>query len=168
MRRFVSLALQCALIAFAATAISCESCEGQGIPAETGESPWALETVATNPGTRSEGTSYYLTFRGARIPDVFEVLWADGAWYSFVTKSVLWGEDGYKPGKADLPPPGRAGRFSGDDAAKGWYESDRLKEGTPAHWCYAERGALKACIDPERLADFVEAHSLSPIPRFMP
>ncbi|HPE35936.1 MAG TPA: hypothetical protein PK625_02215 [Spirochaetales bacterium] len=148
-------------LAAAVLALLLASCAGS---APRGGDGWEQLVVVTNPGTRSEGKSYFLCYEGAPIPDLFRKLWAGGAWYEYAERTVLWGDEGYV--LLETGDEIEAGEeFTAADGERGWYEGASRKRDTPGHWFLGVRDHVVAWIDPERLADFTAAWGLEALRR---
>ena len=126
------------------------------------------EIKYSNKGTRSEGRSGYLKINGALIPDCFSRVVADGRVYSFRTKSVMWGNDGYFPvegasAESVYPPVDKS--ISDADIARGWSEVTGRYKDVPAGWIFVQWQGGSAAVSPDKIDAMVREMSLNRIPR---
>ncbi len=126
------------------------------------------EIKYSNKGSRSEGRSGYLKINGVLLPDCFTKVVADGKIYSFRTKSLMWGNDGYFPDETSslklvYPPVNKY--ISDADISIGWSEVEGHYLNIPEQWIFVKWNIGSAVVSPDKIDALVEAKSLIPIPR---
>lgn len=158
-------------------ALMTQSCatEGDRGPASTADLPaliraagpaagWETGVSFSNQGTRSEGRSHYLLYRGCTLPDVFDRVVIVESSYRFLTRQHAWGDDGYvADGRAILPLSDES--LAPGELERGYYPGSARKLGTPAEWFYAERGNAGWFVDAAKVDDLASAENLSCLPR---
>lgn len=127
-----------------------------------------LEIQISGKGTKSEGSSGYLVINGVRIPDCFFTVVADGKVYTFKTKSMLWGEDGYFPDHNILSGsvyPSADKKISDTDLAAGWSEVSERCQNVPDGWIFVIWENGRAAVSPDKIDQLVKAKSIRQIQR---
>lgn len=118
----------------------------------------------SNKGSRSEIRHGYLKFGNYLLPDVFRRVVIDGRTFVFLTRTQLWGKDGYFPDKS-LQITLSSNEIDADTLSDGFYlGSDRLC-GTPGNWIYVEWDDGSAHTAPHKIRSLVETYRLKTIKR---
>lgn len=125
------------------------------------------QVVREKPGTRSEISHGSLIVDGVRLPDTFRQVVADGVEYVFLKRIHLWGQDGYFPTRRIVEFTTSDSPVTESELARGWYDGDSLRPGTPKSWIYVrwEHGAR--FVAPSAIGALVRAESLEDIERFV-
>ncbi len=116
-------------------------------------------------GTRSESRHGYLYVDGNAVPDVFQLVYDGQKYYSFRTRSNMWGDDGYHVAYRDLEIPRSDKSVTAQEFDRGWYLGKKKKSGTPKHWIYVEWNQESAFTAPSALTSMAEDLNLRPINR---
>jgi hypothetical protein len=106
----------------------------------------------SNAGSKSEGRDHVLVINGKIVPDVFDLVYAAGVLYEFKVRTQVWGDGGYIRNEEAREPYGSSNSSISDkDWELGWYEGNKLKEGTPRSWVYITRDSDSYFVSPDEI-----------------
>lgn len=126
------------------------------------------EIKYSNKGTRSEGRSGYLKINGKLLRDCFNLVVAGGKVYTFMSKQMIWGDDGYMPLEIESPEnywPAADKTLSDADIARGWYEENLRCTNTPQDWIFVKWSSGSASVSPDKIEELIKVKFLNDIPR---
>lgn len=138
------------------------------IPANAAETPRVNNPVVLEkPGSRSEIAHGSLIIDGVRVPETFGQVVVDGAEYEFRQRVNRWGEDGYFPSRRTVSFAVSDKPVSKSELARGWYDGDRLRSGTPKSWVFVRWAYGAHFVAPSSLAALVKTEAIENIDRFV-
>ena len=141
--------------------ISCLAVAAEDTPRV--ENPVTLEKA----GSRSQIAHGSLIIDGVRVPETFKQVVVDGAEYVFLQRINRWGEDGYFPTQRIVKLATSDKPVSAGELARGWYDGNRLRPGTPKPWVFVRWAYGAQIVAPASLAALVRAESIEDIDRFV-
>lgn len=126
------------------------------------------EIKYSNKGSRSEGRSGYLKINSIVVPDCFAAIVAEGKLYTFSSKNMAWGDDGYFPledGSVESVYPSVNKKISDSDLARGWSEVAGKCQNVPSNWIFVKWNNGSAAVLPDKIDLLIKTKSIGTIPR---
>jgi len=119
----------------------------------------------TAKGTRSEARHGYVEIEGYMVPDIFVCLSYRDEAVVFLTRSNLWGDDGYWPSLEVVLPEKRGAPLTVKEKIKGWRISQDVPSNLPGDWVFVKWKNGSACVSAKKLKNFAETMDLPTITR---
>lgn len=116
-------------------------------------------------GTRSEARHGYVEIEGYIVPDIFVYLTYRGKTVVFLTRSNMWGDDGYWPSLEVVLPEKKGSPLTVKEKIKGWRISQDVPSDFPEDWVFVKWGNGSAFVSAKKLKNFVETMNLPTIAR---